>query len=146
MPNHLRTVAVLTAFLADSGVPTRGLPWTTGKLKLAGIGTTPLVVTVEVEGIVSGIARSGVYFSQGDWPGEAAEKALITDGLKLSALKCGREKEGASYGNVVYVVKAAGKTASALWVSWDCGQSGCGGGFAILYHRADVTPIECAGA
>ena len=166
---------VLTAFLADSGVPTRGLPWTTGnqlpiqwesaqpvklpyqhqqgfthhrtgKLRLAGAGKTPLAATIEVEGIAAGIARTAVYFSLGEWPLEAAEKALIADGLKLSALKCSREKEGASYGNIVYVVKAPAKTASALWASWDCAQSGCSGGFTILYRRADVSMIECAGA
>ncbi len=197
MPRHLRTVAVLatgalfgnslgaqqpvalsvvlTAFLADSGVPTRGLPWTTGqqlpiqwesslpvklayqhpqgfthhrtgKLRLAGAGKTSLIATIEVEGIAAGIARTAVYFSLGEWPLEAAEKALIADGLKLSALKCSREKEGASYGNLVYVVKAPGKTASALGANWDCAQSGCNGGFTILYRRADVTTIECASA
>lgn len=163
----------LTTFLADANVKTRGLPWTTGAglpvkwqspkpvaaaayLKQQGFtlsrtGTIRVTVeeaqldaTVEVVGNDAGIQQVSIGWNQLSGPFDAAPRSLGTDGIVLEALKCKRETEGASYGNLVHVVKAPGKTASALWESWNCAHDGCGYGIAILYRKSAVAAIECA--
>lgn len=169
----LRLSAVLTAFLTDSGVATRGLPWTTGSslpvkwetpkpvaapyLKQDGFslrrvgkcrvnvdGRRPVEASVDVLGNEVGIQRVSVSFDLAELELELAERSLAADGIQLSPLKCSRKTEGASYGNLVYVIKAPGKTATGLWEFWDCSATHCGGGFSILYRKTDVSKVDCA--
>lgn len=77
---------------------------------------------------------------------EMIEEALKHDGLMLQPLKCSRETEGASYGNLVDAVKAPGKTASGLWWSWDAPMQELRVTLTLLYRRADMAQVECAGS
>jgi hypothetical protein len=182
--NRVKLSAVITAFLADSGVRTRGLPWTTGNdlaikwespspkpnpdqnaaqkgLTLARNGTftgtvgdsVALPMTITVVGTTLGLARVGIHIpsmevSNSSGRGffltrEMVETALKNQGLTLQPLKCSRQKEGASYGNLVDAVKAPGKTASGLWWMWQSPQQVPELLLAILYRRADMTEVEC---
>lgn len=165
--------AVLTAFLPDEGVATRGLPWTTGnnmvrwetakavasppylksegltlrragKARVAVEGRGPVAVSIEVAGNELGIQRVNVSFDLAELDLERAERSLIADGIQLSPLKCNRKTEGASFGNVVYVAKAPGKTATGLWESWNCSARDCFAEFSILYRKSEAGKIDCA--
>lgn len=70
--------------------------------------------------------------------------ALVAEGMTLTPLKCNAAREGASYGNLVFIAKVPKKTPSGLHENWDCSMNGCGWSMTILYRKADVTPIECA--
>jgi hypothetical protein len=175
--------AVLTTFLADSGVRTRGLAWTTGNalpirwkspgpvanpdqsargrgLTLARIGevtasvgdTVRIPVTLTLVGSQLGLAhtilwmenlevttRGGGFFLTR----EMVEQSLRNDGLQLQPVKCSREKEGASYGNLIDAVKAPGKTSSGLWWAWDSPQQRMQLSMTVLYRRADMAQVEC---
>ena len=176
--------AVLTAFLVDSGVRTRGLPWTTGEslpirwstprpvsnpdpvmskqgvtLRREGTVVATLGDTVALEMVVvvtggqTGLAS--VTFQprtlEVSKPGgggffvhrEMVEQALRNQGLTFQPIKCKRETEGASYGNLVDAVKAPGKTASGLWWMWDSPRDGPTLMLTLLYRRADMNQVEC---
>lgn len=167
--------ALVTSFLADSGVATRGLPWTTGDglpvqwetaepaaasdylrnegITLTRVGQARVAVdsllrdaTVSVHGNVNGIQKVEILFQVLDsWLTAPIETALPADGVALTPLQCSRETEPATFGNVVWVAKAPGKTASGLWMGWNCGHDGCGIALTILYRKADVAAIECVG-
>ncbi|MCA9721482.1 MAG: hypothetical protein KC489_03585 [Gemmatimonadetes bacterium] len=77
---------------------------------------------------------------------EMIEEALRHDGLMLQPIKCSRDSEGASYGNLVDAVKAPGKTASGLWWSWDAPMQELRVTLTLLYRRADMQQVECAGS
>jgi hypothetical protein len=77
---------------------------------------------------------------------EMVERALAADQVTLRPLKCDRTKEGASYGNVAYVMSAAGKSPSALWLNWNARHDGTDLMLTILYRRADLSQVECASA
>ena len=165
--------ALLTTFLADANVKTKGLPWTTGAslpvkwqspkpvaavaylqqqgFTLSREGTARVAVgaeqfdaTVQVLGNDAGIQQVTIGWNQLSGPFDAAARSLVADDIVLEPLKCSPEKEGASYGNLVHVVKAPGKTASALWESWNCAHDGCGYALTILYRKSAVAAIECA--
>jgi len=74
------------------------------------------------------------------------EAALESDGLQLQPLQCKRETEGASYGNLVDAIKAPSKTASGL--AWHCEAPSPQllVTLTILYRRADMAQVECAGS
>lgn len=169
--------ALVRTFLVDSGVRTRGLPFTVGNV--AGIrwktpGPVAANVAMRREGYT--LERHGeATVRVGDKRGipvrltaygtalglqsvslvvattahELTERlvlsALERDGATLTPLKCDLEKEGASFGNVAYVAKLPGKTASGLWAMWQCPQAGCELVLTILYRRADVAKVECNG-
>ncbi len=166
----------MTAFLADSGVRTRGLPWTTGQdlavawetaepvpipyktqdgTTVSRTGTTqvgvddgsPIEVTVDVAGNGNGIQRVSLHFEAPELPKNliVAEESLTGSGITLAPLKCSRETEGHSYGNLIYVMKAPGKTASALHEWWNCAHDGCRAGFTIIYRKRDLAGITCMG-
>lgn len=176
--------AVITAFLVDSGVRTRGLPWTTGEALpirwatprpvantdpvaskqgatlsrtgsvLVTLGdSVALETTVLVTGSPQGLASVTFYpktlqVTKPDGSGffvhrEMVEQALKNEGLTFQPVKCKRETEGASYGNLVDAVKAAGKTASGLWWMWDSPRDGPTLMMALLYRRADMNQVEC---
>jgi hypothetical protein len=184
---RVRLSAVIAAFLADSGVPTRGLPWTTGSalpitwrspapvpnsdpnaarrgLTLTRIGTfmgtvgdsAALAMTISAIGSAGGLARVMIWIqsmevttnARGDGyfvTREMVEQALKNEGMSLQPLKCSRDKEGASYGNLVDAVKVPGKTASGLWWMWDSPRDGPTLTLTLLYRRADMGEVECAG-
>ncbi len=167
---------VLSAFLADSGVRIRGLDWTTGHalpvrwetprpiaaadwlqrqgytLSRTGkariiVGTLPAMeMQVDLWGTEAGLQKANVMFELNELTMDLVEQALAQDGFSLQPLKCDRSKEGASYGNAVYVAKGPGKTASGLHESWDCAHDGCTGTLSLLYRKADVAAVECIGA
>ncbi len=181
---RVKLSAVIAAFLADSGVRTRGLPWTTGNdLAIKWASATPipnpdqsarakgltlarngsfigtvgdsvaLPMDITVVGTTLGLASvwiriasmevslsggRGFFLHRG-----MVETALKNEGLTLQPLKCSREKEGASYGNLVDAVKAPGKTASGLWWMWDSPQQQPTLALMIMYRRADMAQVEC---
>jgi hypothetical protein len=168
--------ALLTTFLADSGVRTQGLSWATGQeLSIEWQSANPVKIpyatqdgstvsrtgtaraslddgsvidaTVEVAGNEVGIQRVTVSFDAPELPKNLvlAEQSLTAACIALTPLKCSRDTEGASYGNLVYVLKAPGKTASALHESWNCAHDGCGAALTIVYRKKDVAAIPCFG-
>ena len=174
-PEPVRLSAVLTTFLADSAVQTRGLDWTTGNslpvvwesvdpvappdyvvregYSLSRSGTGRLTVadsvvemSLSLAGNDAGIQRVSIIFPITYLTMDQVEGSLKEDGIGLQPLKCDRATEGASWGNVVYVAKAPGKTASGLHENWNCGHDQCTAVLAILYRKADVDTVECAGS
>lgn len=176
-PVSAKLSAVLTAFLPDAGVKTRGLPWTTGnKLPVKWAPVSPVAadsyfrkegftlsrtgtafvtvgeepaeeVTLQLYGNSVGLQQVGVNFNYAGEPDmNSFDRSLTVDKIVLEPLKCSRKTELASEGNVIYVFKAPGKVAAALWESWNCpGSSGCTVGFTILYRRAALAKIDCYG-
>ena len=175
---------VITAFLVDTGVRTRGLPWTTGsELPIRWSTPRPVAnqhaparaqgITLLREGTFTGTLGDSVALPMGltlwgstagltsvtvglnelgvtekDGSGffvhrEMIEQALKNEGLTFQPLKCKRETEGASYGNLVDAVKAPGKTASGLWWFWQSVQQELNVSLTILYRRADMNQAEC---
>lgn len=180
----VRLSAVISAFLVDSGVMTRGLAWTTaGTLPIKWESSTPvtntdaserqrgvtlmrkgsfsgtigdsvvLPMTIRLTGTVTGLAgmminipsmlvtqkKSGGFFMTR----EMVEQSLKNEGLTLVPLKCSRDREGASYGNLVDAVKAPGKTASGLWWYWDSPKQEMFLSLTLLYRRVDMAQVEC---
>jgi hypothetical protein len=102
---------------------------------------------IEVAGNDGGIQRVAVWFDAPELPKNliVAEEALTARGIDLTPLKCSRDTEGATFGNLVYVIKAPGKTASALHESWNCAHDGCRATVALVYRKRDLTGITCFG-
>jgi hypothetical protein len=182
-PERVKLATVIATFLADSGVRTRGLPWTTGNnlpIKWAtptAIATEPaaraqgitlsrsgtflatfgdtvvLPVSIRLGGTAAGLAGAtfvleSLEVTNRDGSGyfatrEMLDQALRNDGLTLTPLKCSREVEGASYGNLVDAVKAPGKASSGLWWSWQSVQQELNVMLSILYRRTDMNQVEC---
>lgn len=180
----VRLSAVIAAFLVDSGVRTRGLPWTTGSelpvkwqtpqpvanpdqferakgrtlIRSASFtgtvgDTVALPMTLQLSGVEVGLARvivsigsMQVTYQNGHGffaTREMVEQALKNEGLQLQPLKCSRDKEGASNGNLVDAAKFPGKTSSGLWWSWQSAQQELSMSLTILYRRADMSEVEC---
>ncbi len=171
-----RLSQVIATFLADSGVPTRGLPFTVaGVLPVRWESATPaaadrvaqgegytltrrgvVVVTLgprvgvpvalQLLGTANGLQRVlfGVETTRHELTERMVFDALRAEGMTLVPMRCDLEREGASYGNVVYAAKVPGKTASGLWGMWQCPQDGCTLTLALLYRRADMERVECA--
>jgi hypothetical protein len=93
----------------------------------------------------AGIQQVMIAWRQLSGPFDQASQALVADGVALKPLKCRRETEGASFGNVVSVAQFKGRIGVALWENWDCGHDGCGFWMALLYRRTAVDQVECAG-
>jgi hypothetical protein len=167
--------AVLTTFLADSGIPTRGLPWATGStlpikwatpkpvppsytvgnnitLQHEGTATAQVSDTATVKlylfvfGNDVGIQRVVVSWNMAILSGEQAEAQLTAAGWTLKTIKCARATEGYSYGNLLFAAKAPGKTASGMHEGWNCAQEDCTIAMTIYYRKADVEQFDCAGA
>jgi len=164
--------AILGAFLADSGVATRGLPWTTGnalpvKWKSAGpvpsqytmypgvtsertgtarMSTDTGTVTVNLAalGNADGIQRFWVSWDMVTLPTLTADSLLLKAGFTLKPTFCSRDKEGYSYGNLLQVIKAPGKKAAGLHEEWNCAQEVCTATFVLYYRKADQEKVECA--
>lgn len=184
-PEPVRLGTVLETFLVDSGVRTRGLPWTTGQglpirwesagpiatdeQWLRNLGLThvrngrfialvgdsvALPVAINLRGTDAGLAGLSLTFEtllvehgEGGFhlTREMIEKALVDQGAMLQPLKCSRETEGASYGNLVDAFRMPGKTASGLWWSWQAPMQELQVSLQLLYRRADMAQVECAG-
>ncbi len=166
---------LLSTFLADSGVATRGITWAVagnlpvmwtttkptapaydvgqgitmqhqGAVRVEVSDTSAVEMTLFVYGNSSGIQRVAVSWDMQALQGAAAEALLTDAGWTLKSLKCARESEGYSYGNLLYAVKAPGKTASGLHEDWNCAQEDCAIAMTIYYRKAELPQIECAGA
>lgn len=166
---------LMATYLADSGVRTRGLPWSVaGALPITWNTATPVApsynagpgLTLEQEGTVrvrisdtavveislrifgnaDGVQRFVAFWDREALPDARAESALTDAGWTLKPLKCSRETEGFSYGNLLYAAKAPGKTAAGLQESWNCAHDGCTNSFTMYYRKADVEQFDCAGA
>ncbi len=74
---------------------------------------------------------------------EMIETALRYDGMTLQPIKCSRDTEGASYGNLVDAAKMPGKTASGLWWFWQSVQQETQITLSLMYRRADMAQVEC---
>ena len=175
---------VIAGFLADSGIRTRGLPWSTGaELPISWATARPvpnpdaqarangatlirsgsftgtvgdsvaLMMAITLGGSAAGLTQvvvnipsmevtyangSGFFLTR-----EMVEKALRDEGVTLQPLKCSRDREGASYGNLVDAVKVPGKTASGLWWFWQSPQQAPSLSLTILYRRTDMAQVEC---
>ena len=165
---------VLAAFLADSGVATRGLPWTTGgqlpvkwnstkpvpsqytsypRVTLERAGTawlatgdsTPTEAWVYVLGNDAGVQRFLITWDMIRYPAVRADSLLAAAGFTLNPTKCSRDTEGYSYGNLLFVIKAPGKKASGLHEGWNCAQEDCLLAYTIYYRKADAEQFDCAG-
>lgn len=181
----VRLADVIGAFLADSGVQTRGLPWSTGDglairwatrgavanadqaarqrgithmrqgtfLGTAG-DSVALRMGIVVTGTATGIAGVSIFIDSllvetGGGNGyfvtrEMLDQAIRNDGLTLTPLKCSRDTEGASYGNLVDAVKAPGKMAAGLWWFWQSMQQELHVSIGLIYRRVEMEQVECA--
>lgn len=101
----------------------------------AGLAT----VTFSFDSLEVTTAGGGGYFVHR----EMVEAALRHEGVVLQPLKCSRDTEGASYGNLVDAVKLPGKTASGLWWFWQSVQQELQISLSLLYRRADMAQVEC---
>ena len=166
---------ILATFLADSGVATRGLPWTTGNsLPVTWNSTGPVPTqmtfypgitsertgtarmttsdtgTVEVQlyvlGNSAGVQRFWVNWDMTALRGETADSLLAAAGFTLTPTKCSRETEGYSFGNLQFIIKAPGKKAAGLQEGWNCAQETCLLAYSLFYRKADVEQIDCAGS
>ena len=167
--------AVIAAYQADSGVPTRGLAWDRGSslpitwesarpvaaedwvrqqgLTLSRIGSIRVAISdtlardakIALHGNQQGIQQLDLTFESLDsWITAPLEETLQAS-LTLRPYKCARETEGASFGNVAWVAKAPGRTASGLLMNWNCGHDGCGILLGLRYRRAELDAVECSG-
>jgi hypothetical protein len=166
---------LLSTFLADSGVATRGLSWgiagnipvqwtTTkptkpswdvgpgitlqheGTVRVEVSDTATLDMQLHVYGNSTSVQRVAVSWDMSQLSGEGAEGLLTAAGWLVRTLKCTRASEGYSYGNLFYAAKAPGKTASGFHENWNCAHDGCTAMMTIYYRKADVPPIDCAGS
>jgi hypothetical protein len=126
----------------------------TGTLLGTAGDSVALPMTITVNGIAAGLssvalatqtmqmdAKGGGYFVNR----ELVERGLEADGVTLQPIKCKRETEGASYGNLVDAVRLPGKTASGLWWHWENPQQAPFLVLTLLYRRTDMAQVECAG-
>lgn len=138
----------------DQWVRGRGLTHIrTGHLGVSLGDSVTLPITVTVLGIATGLARTMFSFESmlvehADGSGffvtrQMVEESLQHDGMMLQAIKCSRDTEGASYGNLVDAAKLPGKTASGLWWFWQSVQQELQLSLTILYRRADLGEVEC---
>lgn len=167
--------AVLSPFLPDSADRAPRVDWTTGgalpirwaspgavdapylraegmshrregTIRLAG-ATSPIDGLIVTQGVPTLVMQVAVTWDLEAMAIDSALASLERAGVRLRPLKCDRAKEGYSYGNAVYTMRIAGKRPQGLHLSWNCGAAvGCSATLTILYRRADVERVECAGA
>lgn len=115
-----------------------------------------LGMSLTVSGVAQGVTQVAVVIdstqvTNADGSGyfvtrEMIEDALRHDGMELKPLKCDRNAEGASYGNLVDAFRVPGKNASGLWWHWEAPQQQLVVSLTILYRRAAMTQVECSGS
>lgn len=115
----------------------------TGKFRGTVGGQPAQEMTLTLSGTEAGLARVSVGTPMDEITREQIEQSLKADGMTLQPLKCSREKEGASFGNLLDAARVPGKTASGLWWNWNCAHDGCMLGLTILYRKAEASEIEC---
>ncbi len=108
-------------------------------IRLTGTATALTQVSVLLDSMLVTDAGGNGFFVHR----EMIEDALKHDGVMLQPIKCKRETEGASYGNLIDAFKIPGKTASGLWWYWASPQQELVVTLTILYRRADMNQVEC---
>jgi len=173
-PQPVKLSTVLSAFVPAAGTQTRGLSWTTaGELPIKWENATPVAppafeanqgftmkrtgalvlevgaelkdASIQVLGNQTGVQQVTIAWQQLSGPFDQASLALAADGVGLTPLKCRRETETASFGNLVQVAQFKGKIGVALWENWNCGHDGCGFSMTLLYRRTAADQVECVG-
>jgi hypothetical protein len=115
----------------------------TGTARVVVGSEPPLDATVVLQGTRAGFQQAIVFWNLLSGPFDGGINALRAAGFELTPLKCDREKEGASYGNVVWLLAAKGKRANPLGENWDCAQNGCHFTLTIFKSPQSVDAIEC---
>lgn len=101
-------------------------------------GLSAMSITLDSMEVTGPRGKGGFFLTR-----EMIEVALKSDGMTLQPLKCKRETEGASQGNLVDAIKAPGKTASGLWWTWWSESQQLKVSLGLLYRRADMARVEC---
>jgi hypothetical protein len=112
-------------------------------------GGDPVAMRVMLAGNLNGVQRTSLSLPYDgnveNAPHDRVERALVSAGFVLTALKCDRDAEGVMFGNVVSVAKAPRKTSAALWENWNCSGLGeCALTLTLLYRTSDLSEVECA--
>lgn len=115
----------------------------TGTARLIIGGEPPIDATIVLQGTRAGFQQALVSWNLLSGPFDSAMNALRADGFELTPLKCDREREGASYGNVVWMLSSDAKRAIPLGENWDCAQNGCRFTLTIFKSPQSVDAIEC---
>jgi hypothetical protein len=112
--------------------------WMEISVQGAPAGLSAMSVTLDSMEVTGPRGKGGFFLTR-----EMIEIALKNDGMTLQPLKCKRETEGASQGNLVDAIKAPGKTASGLWWTWWSESQQLKVSLGLLYRRADMARVEC---
>jgi hypothetical protein len=112
--------------------------WVQISVQGAPAGLSAMSITLDSMEVTGPRGKGGFFLTR-----EMIEVALKNDGMTLQPLKCKRETEGASQGNLVDAIKAPGKTASGLWWSWWSESQQLKVSLGLLYRRADMNQVEC---
>lgn len=112
--------------------------WMELRLRGTAIGLTGMSIALDSMEVTGPRGKGGFFLTR-----EMIEQALKNDGLTFQPLKCKRETEGASYGNLVDAVKAPGKTASGLWWEWHSESQKLMVSLSLLYRKAEMAQVEC---
>jgi hypothetical protein len=71
---------------------------------------------------------------------------LKKNNYSVATLKCNRETEPASSGNVVYTVESNGFKPVWLKDEWSCGSAGCVAYITLFYNKDRAESTECYGS
>lgn len=112
--------------------------WMQVTLRGSAAGLTGMSIALDSMEVTGPRGKGGFSLTR-----EMIEQALVHEGLTFQPLKCKRETEGASYGNLVDAVKAPGKTASGLWWEWHLESQRLMVSMSLLYRRAEMAQVEC---
>lgn len=112
--------------------------WMQITLRGSAAGLTGVSIALDSMEVTGPRGKGGFFLTR-----EMIEQALKHEGLTLQPLKCKRETEGASYGNLVDAIKAPGKTASGLWWEWHSESQKLMVSLSLLYRRAEMAQVEC---
>jgi hypothetical protein len=112
--------------------------WMQITLRGSAAGLTGMSIALDSMEVTGPRGKGGFFLTR-----EMIEQALKHDGLTFQPLKCKRETEGASYGNLVDAVKAPGKTASGLWWEWHSESQNLKVSLSMLYRKAEMAQVEC---
>lgn len=112
--------------------------WMELRVRGTATGLTGMSIALDSMEVTGPRGKGGFFLTR-----EMIEQALKHDGLTFQPLKCKRETEGASYGNLVDAVKAPGKTASGLWWEWHLESQNLKVSLTLLYRKAEMAQVEC---
>ncbi len=112
--------------------------WMQVRVQGAAAGLTGMSIALDSMEVTGPRGKGGFFLTR-----EMIEQSLKNDGLTFQPLKCKRETEGASYGNLVDALKAPGKTASGLWWEWHSESQQLMVSLSLLYRRTDMAQVEC---